>query len=271
MKKKLLTIALSMVLCLGSTMTVMANPSSTKTSGASMNVNGQNFEVQQDQWSAYYATASENEIKALDSYYEVVGAGIDSNMSEEEMAAAYEKNYIAFVKAQTGIEVASMPVHYMTEIPLPAGLTEADLAGGVAITFTAYGISAGDNIVVLHLKKDGTWEQISATAGDGVITGTFTSLSPVFYAKVGSAAVDENHYHQYSEFVVAPTATTWGYTTHYCACGDTYYDNYVAPTSGSAAAVTSPKTAENEMPVAVLFVAFAAAGAAVCVRRKVNA
>lgn len=280
MKKKILTIALSMVLCFGSSLTVMAADSPVASNGgATATVNGQEVTFVQDDWANAEVTAEQG--AALSSYNQIVNSLVnEETMTEAEKKAAYEQGYISFVKQVTGIEAASMPVHYITEISKPAGITDADLAAGVAITFSAPQISAGDNIIVLHLKADGVWEVIPATAGNGQITGTFTSLSPVFYAVYTTSAseavageAEPTHSHSYYDLVVAPTETTWGYTSHTCECGYVYYDNYVAPSSAAtAAAVTSPKTGETEMPaVAVVLAAIATAGVLVCTRRKVNA
>jgi len=63
-----------------------------------------------------------------------------------------------------------------------------DISAGVPITFTDSAIKAnvktGDNIIVLHVKHDGTIEYLPAVAGDGTITATFNSLSPVAWFKV---------------------------------------------------------------------------------------
>lgn len=59
----------------------------------------------------------------------------------------------------------------------------------ITIPFSVKGVKAGDNIIVMHKKSDGTWEQIKPDkVEDGVVTVTFTSLSPVAFIHVGSAA-----------------------------------------------------------------------------------
>ena len=74
-----------------------------------------------------------------------------------------------------------------------------------------------------------------------------TSLTDVYYAgseaqwkaiSISSAGNDDlltanihynyvSHTHSYKDVVTAPTCTTKGYTTHTCACGDSYVDTYV--------------------------------------------
>ncbi|MBP3489609.1 MAG: LPXTG cell wall anchor domain-containing protein [Roseburia sp.] len=247
MKKKLLTAVLSVVLCLGSAMTVMAAPSPTS----------QNTYQAQTGSVDTYVAAAPSEVKAAYESYQAATAAGD------------EQAYKSFIKAQTGADVDKVVTSGIVDVVRP-NVSDAQLAKGIVVTFPAAGIRANSQVIVLHLNNQGVWEQLPVSAvGDGTISATFTSFSLVFYAEVETSVSE--HYHQYSEFTTAPTAETWGYTTHYCECGDIYYDNYVAPTSQSAAAVTSPKTGESNMPMVVLFAAAAAAGAAVCVRRKVNA
>lgn len=63
------------------------------------------------------------------------------------------------------------------EVSLPAGI---DISKGVQITFNVPGVVAGQSIAVLHQKADGTWESVTVNSvGNGTVTATFTSLSPV--------------------------------------------------------------------------------------------
>ncbi len=59
----------------------------------------------------------------------------------------------------------------------------------ITIAFNVKNVMAGDTIVVLHKKADGTWEKITPDAVvDGKVTATFTSLSPVAIVKVAAGA-----------------------------------------------------------------------------------
>lgn len=52
------------------------------------------------------------------------------------------------------------------------------------VTFTVPGVQAGDNMAILHLTGSG-WELIPVEAvGNGMITGRFTSFSPVAFVKL---------------------------------------------------------------------------------------
>lgn len=49
----------------------------------------------------------------------------------------------------------------------------------ITVTFLVEGAKAGHDISVIHKKADGTWETLTGTAGDGTVTATFTSFSPI--------------------------------------------------------------------------------------------
>ena len=85
----------------------------------------------------------------------------------------------------------------------------------------------------------------SVTSIDDAAFGDCTSLTDVYYAGSEAAwnsiAIDNTNYalknanihynyvshtHSYKDVVTAPTCTTKGYTTHTCACGDSYVDAY---------------------------------------------
>ena len=56
------------------------------------------------------------------------------------------------------------------------------------------------------------------------------------------------HEHSYDAVVTAPTCTAKGYTTHTCACGDSYVDSYVLPLGhdwGSGKVTKEPTATEN--------------------------
>lgn len=235
--KKLLTAVLSAVLCLGMSVTAMAATSPSTSIPSSP-------DVTMGAVSNAYTNANAAQREALDAYAgKITSAG--------SMEAAATELITATVGASNAVEFASLIDVSATDLSKP-------------VRFAAPGISAGNAIVVLHLKADGTWENIPATAGNGYIDGTFTSLSPVMYAKL---AVDATHHHSFDQNVVAPTENTWGYTLYTCECGYSYADNYVAPTNGAAAAA-SPKTADSVMPVIAMMTAVAMLGMALVVRRK---
>lgn len=78
-------------------------------------------------------------------------------------------------------------ITYCKLIDLSLGEDVTIPTGGIKISINDENIKAGKIYVMLHLKADGTWENIPLEAKDGVITGKFTSLSPVLYAEVVEA------------------------------------------------------------------------------------
>lgn len=53
----------------------------------------------------------------------------------------------------------------------------------VTVTFSIAGVNAGDTIAVIHKKSDGSWENLPGTVANGTVTVTFTSFSPVLFAR----------------------------------------------------------------------------------------
>lgn len=85
------------------------------------------------------------------------------------------------------LNVTSITAGGVLEVSITNG---ADISGGKSITFSdeniAANVKSGDTIALLHVKHDGSIEYLPAVAGDGTITATFTSLSPVAWFKVNT-------------------------------------------------------------------------------------
>jgi hypothetical protein len=64
----------------------------------------------------------------------------------------------------------------MADLSIPEG---TDLTNGIRVTLSVSGILAGDNIKVLHQKSGGDWETLDASAGNGTVTVTMQSFSPI--------------------------------------------------------------------------------------------
>lgn len=82
---------------------------------------------------------------------------------------------------------------------------------------------------------------VTYTQGEGENLETRTYALP-WYVTVEEAPIPE-HEHSYTRTVItAPTCTAQGYTTHTCACGDSYVDGYVSATGHAwdAGEVTAP-------------------------------
>lgn len=74
--------------------------------------------------------------------------------------------------------IQNAKVFSVVDIARPAGITDEQLAKGVEVTIKVDGMKTGTNVVVLHQKDNGSWETLSAKAGDGTVTFTTTSFSP---------------------------------------------------------------------------------------------
>lgn len=70
----------------------------------------------------------------------------------------------------------------VVDVKLPVSFSKA------TITFNVSGVVAGQNIQVLHQESNGQWVIIpDVTVGDGTVTATFTSLSPVAFVSVATS------------------------------------------------------------------------------------
>ena len=68
----------------------------------------------------------------------------------------------------------------MIDVTLPVSFEKAQL------TFSVNGVTAGQKIAVLHQKHDGSWDPDSV--GNGTVTATFTSLSPIAFVAYNASA-----------------------------------------------------------------------------------
>ena len=92
----------------------------------------------------------------------------------------------AVTTAQTQAVASVAPtakVLQMIDVTLPVSFEKAQL------TFSVNGVTAGQKIAVLHQKHDGSWEVINPdSVGNGTVTATFTSLSPIAFVAYNASA-----------------------------------------------------------------------------------
>lgn len=113
---------------------------------------------------------------------------------------------------------------------------------GAKVTVTVPGIVAGDKVVVLHIKDDGTSEYLAATVdANGKITFTAPSFSTFAIVKVTVSAPEKVSYNGWAGY-------PWGATTE---------------TAAATTAATSPKTADAA-PVLPVLAVICLAGVVVC-------
>ena len=108
---------------------------------------------------------------------------------EKTLAVTVKAVSVATLKAAqaqaASLVGAASSVLQIVDVSLPTGTTFSK----VQLTFNVPGIVAGQSVYVLHQKADGSWEKITPDAvGNGTVTATFTSLSPVAIVAANASA-----------------------------------------------------------------------------------
>ena len=112
----------------------------------------------------------------------VVIDGVASDVTPTITAVTTAQVEAAQAQAVASIS-SNAKVLKMVDVSLPVSFTKAQL------TFNVSGVTEGQKIAVLHQKHDGSWETITPDAvGNGTVTATFTSLSPVAIVAYNASA-----------------------------------------------------------------------------------
>lgn len=217
MKKKILALVLCAVMCIGMTTVVYAANSPSVDNGTEEGANSPSIdnsgtnspstdnstddkEDVDNNGEADNKDEAGNKEETADKEEAVTATvvkGFDTkNCTEEQKEAIeeYEKlvtdetSHVEIIKKLVNVEVKYVVSATTVDVVCPENITKEELAAGVNIEFAAPEIKAGDSILVLHLKDNGEWEVITATAKDGSIVGKFTSLSPVVYYKLSETS-----------------------------------------------------------------------------------
>ena len=99
------------------------------------------------------------------------------------------KNVDEATKAEAVVEAAKVAGDAEVVSVIDVKLGSSMPAGGVVLTLSVDGVKAGDYVVLLHEKADGTWETIIPyNVMDGAVVAHFTSLSPVAIVKMPAVA-----------------------------------------------------------------------------------
>ena len=190
-------------------------------------------------------------VTAVNSATDKNGNSVNATISEvpaEYASAVAEVKTAEKLKELLGSDYTStMQVVDVKDVTVPAGTVFP-----VTISFKVAGVTASTKVAVLHYdttKK--AWEKLEGKAGDGTITATFTSLSPV------ALVVDK-------ATATSTTTTNKGTTTTTTNKGTT------SSTTGSktASSTTSPKTGETNVMMYAGIVAVAAVAGMAVTRRK---
>ena len=108
----------------------------------------------------------------------------DKNVSMQTVTDAVAKEAQAEVVKilQANTEKVKAKILALANVSFPEGKTSGTIKFAVT---GVYSTDSTDTIVVLHQKKDGSWEKITPSAVEkGYVTAYFNSLSPVAIVKV---------------------------------------------------------------------------------------
>lgn len=114
------------------------------------------------------------------------GVAVSVSPVTEVVVADAQKAAVALVGQSPAGNAASVQVEKIFELT-------ATISGPTNITINVPGITAGQNVVVLHQLSNGTWEVVPVAAvSAGSVTATFTSLSPVAIITYASPKTGES-------------------------------------------------------------------------------
>lgn len=158
MKKRLFALASALILTFGMSVSVFAADSAsadtTTTTVVAVSVDTPISDTQASEFAKSTTVTSS-----------VEGAKVQAVTASVANTAAAE------AKASVGSNAAIATV---VDLSVPEGTGVADF------TLSVPTVKAGQRIVVLHQKKDGTWEKIDPTSvKDGAVSFTLTSYSPI--------------------------------------------------------------------------------------------
>ena len=190
MKKKLAAVVLSMVLCLGASVTTLAagspsaNNSSTTTSQTTTTTTTTttpttSTEVKVEQKAITQDVLNDVQKEKLGGYFtDMTAIDNDTTLTAEQKVEKKAATVQTMINSVLGLNYS-----YKSGVYGTYELTATDLSNPIAISVA--GIKAGDTVVVAHLTSAGVWENVPVTnVADGVVYAKFTSLSPVFVASV---------------------------------------------------------------------------------------
>ena len=157
----------------------------------------------------------------------------DELLEPEAEPPAHEHAFTASVTAPTCTEqgyttyACECGYSYVGDYTEAAGHQPADVAE-VPATTEAPGTAAGKKCAVCGAVLEGCGEL------------------PKIETDPETSDVGEGHTHEYSAAVTAPTCTEQGYTTHTCACDESYVDSYTDPLGHDWVSVAEIPATETE-------------------------
>lgn len=169
MKRKILAFACAMTLVFGMGMSVCAAPSSTASATAG--------EVANSAPAEELVSASENatgQVLTADTIKYFADTTTVSGVAGASLSAVPTETAKAIIAQARTIAGSNTFIASIVDLNVPAG------TGAATFTLGCPNVWKGQNVTILHLKSDGTYETIAPSAvEDNKVTFTMTSYSPV--------------------------------------------------------------------------------------------
>lgn len=250
MKKKLISVlAAVMVLSFGTTAFAATSPTTVDTKVEANAAQTTVTTVSASKTVAEYAAVEADTATVSATSQDVINSAVATVNELTKDVAALADKYISGNAA--GLKAAALDASKTINVDVKM---IADVKGtpGTPVTFKVAGITANSCVLVLHWNGS-AWEAIPATVGEGTVTATFNSFSPVAIVEFGAAPTAGG------DVVAAQNAAKEAAAT-----------TAAATPAADATAVASPKTGAA-MPVVAVIAAISAAGAVVCTKKaKLN-
>lgn len=164
MKKRLLALACSVMLVASFSMTALAAPSTQATV------------------KPVVETATDKNGKDISGYIKVEAVAAENKAAVDKVVGD-TKELEKVVETVGGEFKDTMNVVAVQEVKITGDASAVTFP--VKVVFQVKGVTPSTKITTLHLKADGTWESVSTVAGNGTVTCTFNSLSPVVFVVDG--------------------------------------------------------------------------------------
>ena len=196
----------------------------------------------------------------------------DGTQAEAEVVPVVAETAQAPVSAETAKEALGISGDnynsYMLDVSLKTVNDEAvKLANGsISVTFRIAGVTAASKVVVLHWAEGSAEpEKLSASAGDGTVTATFTSFSPVQILVEAQSESNENNGSD------SGSSDSGSSDSGSSSSGSSSSGSSSSASAAESTAKVSPKTAESLMIYGVEALAVLALAGAVILRKKARA
>ena len=180
MKKFFVLLCAGVMAC---SMSMMAFAAPSQTTSAVTGNSSQTTSTTTDSAAASTSSNSHSTVDGVKVWSNIIidGQSIDTkNLSIEALSATSD----AAKAAATWATANNGTILQMVDVKLSVNFSK------VTIPFNLTNVMEGQNIVVLHLKHDGQWEQIVPDkVENGKVTVTFTSLSPVIFVSLDKIPV----------------------------------------------------------------------------------